>query len=215
MNAKAEALRTKLLQSSLSIPIQDLGAGSVIKGEQRLVKEIARYSLSSKEFSALYARVIQFYQCQHVIELGTSLGINALYLAGSVPNFCTFEGAPALVNLARDTFNFAQAGNIKLVEGNIDETLPAYCSSHPKIDFAFVDANHQYEAVMRYFALLLKASHEKTILVFDDIYLNAEMEKAWRAIQNHSLVYATADLFRCGFVFLDPSLNRIHKVLRF
>ncbi|NBW39266.1 MAG: SAM-dependent methyltransferase, partial [Cytophagia bacterium] len=70
-NIPAENLRAQLLNSHLSLPINDLGAGSVLKSTNRLVKDIARHSLSQTRFSALYSRVIQFYQCKHVIELGT------------------------------------------------------------------------------------------------------------------------------------------------
>lgn len=215
-NEEAERLRSQLLHSDLIVYINDLGAGSVLKSKQRPVKHIAKHSLSNAKFSALYSRVIQFYQCKEVIELGTCLGINTLYLASAKPNsVTTFEGADALVGLAKDTFSFANVMNIKLIEGDIDETLESYLRTNAKIDFAFVDANHRYEAVMRYFRFILKASHDKTIIVFDDIHLNPGMEQAWSEIKRDSLVYATADLFRCGFVFLDPSLNRNHKVLRF
>ncbi|NBW36213.1 MAG: SAM-dependent methyltransferase, partial [Cytophagia bacterium] len=57
--------------------------------------------------------------------------------------------------------------------------------------------------------------HDKTIIVFDDIHLNEGMEQAWSEMKEDSLVYGSADLFRCGFIFLDPSLNRNHKVLQF
>lgn len=215
LNPEAENLRKQLLDSTRTIDINDLGAGSVINSRQRQVKDIAKYSLSDAKFSALYSRVIQFYQCEHVIELGTCLGINTLYLAESQnTKLSTFEGAEALISLAKDTFSFAKA-RVKLIEGDINETLEDYLRTHPKLDFAFVDANHRYEAVMRYFRLILKASHDKTIIVLDDIHLNAGMEKAWHEIKNDSLVYASADLFRCGFIFLDPSLNRNHKVLQF
>lgn len=215
-NEAAERLRAELLNSTLTLDINDLGAGSVLKSKQRHVKDIARHSLSTNKFSALYSRVLAFYQCKQVIELGTCMGINTLYLADAHPtSLTTFEGADALVSLAKDTFSFAHAKGIKIVEGDIDETLENYLRTHPKIDFAFVDANHRYDAVMRYFRLILRASHEKTILVFDDIHLNPGMEQAWSEIKKDTLVYATADLFRCGFVFLDPSLNHNHKVLQF
>ncbi|GCC53377.1 class I SAM-dependent methyltransferase [Chryseotalea sanaruensis] len=215
-NEEAERLRAQLLKSELTVDINDLGAGSVLKSKQRHVKDIAKHSLSNAKFSSLYSRVIQFYQCNQVIELGTCLGINTLYLASAKPtSLTTFEGADTLIGLAKDTFSFANVLNIKLIEGNIDETLESYLRANPKIDFAFVDANHRYDAVMRYFRFIMKASHNKTIIVFDDIHLNPGMEQAWSEIKKDSLVYATADLFRCGFVFLDPSLNRNHKVLRF
>lgn len=214
--AIAEKLRASLLESNLSITVQDLGAGSVLTSPTRKVKDIAQISLSHQKFSALYARAIDYFHCQEVLELGTSLGINTLYLAqNKQTKVTTFEGAPTVAAIAQDTFTFAGVHAIQLIEGDLNTTLPGYLRSAGKIDFAFVDANHRYEAVMSYFENLLNASRESTILVFDDIHLNEGMERAWEAIKAHELVYATADLYRCGFVFLNPSLNRQHWILRF
>lgn len=213
---QAEKLREDLVKSTLSIDVQDLGAGSVLTASQRNVRDIARISLSSQKFSAFYARAIAYFKCKQVLELGTSLGINTLYLAQSAgTTVTTFEGALALSEIARDTFRFANSTNVRLVEGNIDTTLPSFLRNTSNIDFAFVDANHRQEPTLRYFENLLEVSGDKTILVFDDIHLSPEMEEAWTKIKSHELVYATADLFRCGFVFLDPSLNRQHWILRF
>jgi predicted O-methyltransferase YrrM len=214
--AIAENLRTRLLNSTLTVNIADLGAGSVLKSNTRTVRDITRVSVSAAKYSALFARAIAHFTCKTVVELGTSVGINTLYLAQPThARVRTFEGAPALAELARDTIRFSQQKNIELIEGNIDTTLPIFLEGHHPIDFAFVDANHRYEATLRYFELLLNASANHTVLVFDDIHLNTEMEKAWAAIKNHPLVYATADLYRCGFVFLDPQLTRQHWVLSF
>jgi precorrin-6B methylase 2 len=214
--ASAEKLRQQLLRSNLSIHIDELGAGSVISSTPRRVSDIARVSLSHLRYSKLYARAIQYFKSRHVLELGTSLGINTLYLAQHrAVEVITFEGVPSICEVARDTFNFAQVTNIHLVEGNIDDTLVQYLRSSPKPDFVFIDANHRYDAVMNYFRKLLMVVKDSTVLVFDDIHLNRDMEKAWGEIQQHELVHATADLFRCGFVFFDPSLNRQHRVLQF
>jgi predicted O-methyltransferase YrrM len=211
-----ENLRQQLLQSSQSITIEELGAGSVLTNPLRKVADIARVSLSDQKFSQLYARSIQHFNSKHIVELGTSLGVNTLYLAQHPSTIvATFEGAMTVAEIARDTFAFADSHNITLYEGNIDFTLEKYLRTHSKIDWAFIDANHRYEAVITYFNLLLSASHANTVLVFDDIHLNEGMHKAWKEIQKHDLVYATADLYRCGFVFLDPSLNRQHCVLWF
>jgi predicted O-methyltransferase YrrM len=214
--AVAETLRQNLLSSNLTITVNDLGAGSVLNSPTRAVKDVAKTSLSTQKFSAIYARTIAHFQCKQVLELGTSFGINTLYLAhDNTTHVTTFEGAFAIAEIAKDTFRFSNTSNVRLIEGDITTTLPYYLRNTHKIDFAFVDANHRYEAVIRNFELLLDASHEKTILIFDDIHLNPEMEKAWKEIKANELVYATADLYRCGFIFLDPSLNRQHWILRF
>jgi hypothetical protein len=213
-----ETLRSQLLTMNKIITVDDLGAGpATSQGATRKVKDIARTSLSTPEFSSLYARIIQHFNCKNILELGTSLGINALYLASAsgAGQVTTFEGASELAEMARTTFEFHPGSNITLQEGNINKTLPAFLRQAGKIDFAFVDANHRYEPTRQYADWLFARVHERSILVFDDIHYSAEMEKAWKELKRHTLVYGSADLYRCGILFFDPSLNKQHVVLQF
>ena len=102
-----------------------------------------------------------------------------------------------------------------MIEGNIDTTLLSFLSSHGKIDFAFIDANHRYEPTKKYVEWIVQRTHPNSILILDDIHQSADMQKAWSEIQQHKLVYATVDLYRCGLLFFDPSLNKQHVVLQF
>jgi predicted O-methyltransferase YrrM len=139
-----------------------------------------------------------------------------LYLAKNPDVFVTtFEGSRTIAETARITFEFAKAENIKLIEGNIDSTLPDFLQSSGKIDFVFMDANHRYEPTLKYFNLLLHKTHPLSIIVVDDIHYSREMEKAWNYLRHHSLVYGSVDIYRCGLLFLDPSLNKQHVVLQF
>lgn len=212
----AEELRRKLLGNPTPLLVDDLGGGSILNRPERKISAIARTSLSPVKYSRLYSRLVRYFSCRNIIELGTSLGINTLYLA-SVPEaqVTTFEGSGAIAAVARSTFEFANAANIKLVEGNIDSTLPHWLDTHPEIDFAFLDANHRYEPTLRYFDNIVRKTHFKSVVILDDIHYTPEMEKAWKEIKNHALVYGTVDLYRSGLVFFDPSLNKQHVVLQF
>lgn len=213
-----EQLRTKLLQDHREIEVLDLGAGSTRHaGSKRKVSDIARVSLSSPRFSTLYKRIITHVKAKNIVELGASLGINTLYLAHPAgTQVTTFEGAPTIADIAELTFEFAGAKNINLVRGDIGETLRDWVQlNRTKVDVAFIDANHRYEPTLRYFRLLAERSHKDSIFIIDDIHHSPEMELAWNAVKNHELVYVTADLFRCGLVFFDPSYVKQHAVLHF
>jgi predicted O-methyltransferase YrrM len=213
--AHIETLREKLLRDQRKIHVHDLGSGVSVSALRR-VSTIAGTSLSQPRFSRLYFRIANHFGARSVIELGTSLGINALYLAEkNDAAITTFEGSPAVAELAAISFEFASKKNIKLVVGDIDQTLPAFLEGTRKIDLAFIDANHRYEPTMRYFGYLLKKVHEKSVIILDDIHHSPAMASAWKAIRTHDLVYASADLFRCGIVFFDPSLNKQHVILQF
>ncbi len=213
-NEIAENLRRKLLVDNRSISFTAIGAKTGYV--QKSVSSIAKVTLTPKKYASLYSRIINKYKHQTIVELGTSLGINTLYLASSEGTHVhTFEGIDKIADIARITFEFAGASNIYLVEGNINSTLPLSMFSLRKIDFALMDANHTYEATVRYFNNMLPKLHARSIVVIDDIYYSAEMTKAWREIKNHSLVYGSADLYRCGILFFDPSLNKQHVILQF
>lgn len=212
----AERLRQQLVSSKKTIAINDLGAGSVLSSTNRAINDIARVSVSPAKYGMLYNRCIEHFRCKYILELGTSLGINTLYLSRNKDSIIhTFEGSSSIAEIALDTFEFAGASNINLIQGNIDDTLKNHLRTNRKIDFAFVDANHRYEAVLDYVGKLLNASHEKTVIVIDDIHLNGGMERAWNELKMDHRIHATADLYRCGFLFLDPTLNHQHWVLQF
>ncbi len=211
--APIEKLRAKLLRDRRVITVRDFGSGASRKTD-RTIANIARSSLSTPKFSGIYDRLVAHIGARTIVELGTSFGINTLYLANNRDAaITTFEGSPAVADIASLTFEFAGA-NIELIIGNIDQTLPAFLQRTGKIDLAFIDANHRYDPTMSYFGWLLQKVGEQSAIVIDDIYHSPEMARAWRAIRSHRLVYASVDLYRCGIVFFDPSLNKQHVILQ-
>ena len=209
-----ETLRQKLLSDRRYITVKDLGSKRLNKSTRR-ISSIARTSISPARYCIIYARLAHYINASCILELGTSFGINTLYLAEkSDATVTTFEGAPAIADIAALTFEFASKKNIDLITGNIDKTLPVFLHRVRRVDLAFIDANHRYEPTTRYFELLLKKVHERSIIVVDDIHHSTEMEKAWKEMQAHRLVYGSADLFRCGILFFDPSLNKQHVILQ-
>lgn len=212
-----ESLRKKLSNDHREILVEDFGAGSKhIKNNNRKISDIASISLSSAKYSSLYLRIADYAKAKTILELGTSLGINTLYLSKKPESrVYTFEGSASIAEIASISFEFGDAKNIELITGNLDSTLYSNLSRIPKIDLAFMDANHQYIPSMRYFELLLSRAHHKSIFILDDIHDTPEMERVWREIKKHPLIYTSADLFRCGILFFDPSLTKQHVVLRF
>ena len=198
-----------------AIEILDFGSGSISNDNaKRKVKEIAATSLSPAHLSRLYARLISYYQLKEVLELGTSLGINTVYLAREAAHVTTFEGAPLVAGIARALFERVDTSNITLVEGNIDQRLPEFLLKSRPVDFALIDANHRYEPTLNYFQHIVRRISPRGIVAIDDIHYNEGMERAWAELKTHKLVYGSADIYRVGFLFFDPSLNKQHVVLQ-
>jgi len=212
--SEIEKTRSHLLGNPLELEVTDLGSGSAhFTKSKRVLSRIATTSLSPAAYCSLYYRILQFQQAESVIELGTSLGITTLYLAADPKtHVTTFEGSPAIAGIALTNFESLDASNIKLVEGNIDSTLPDFLQNPAKVNFALIDANHRYEPTLRYFTALSKRMSEKGIIIIDDIHHSKEMENAWNELKSHDLIYGSIDLFRCGILFFDVDLNKQHFV---
>jgi predicted O-methyltransferase YrrM len=214
-----ESVRAELRNDSTEIEVPDFGAGSRIQlNNTRKIASIARSSLKPKKYSQLIFRIIHYYKPQSVIELGTSLGITTSYLAFANPaaKVITMEGAPGVAAVARKNFNRLHLSNIKVVEGNFDETLVSVTGGLSTIDFAFIDGNHRKAPTLNYFNQFVNLSTPSSILIFDDIHWSAEMEEAWDAIIQHPSVKLTIDLFFIGIVFFRAEQKtKQHFSIRF
>jgi predicted O-methyltransferase YrrM len=204
-----EKIRMELLKNDNIIDVEDYGAGSAgANHKQRKIKDIARLSLKSPKYARLLYHLSKFIKAEHIIELGTSLGITTSYLARSNPNtqVITFEGAENIADIASSNFQKLHLHNIRLIRGDFDKTLPELLhSSGNKYDLIYIDGNHTYEATVRYFNMLLPFTHEHSLVIFDDIHWSNGMENAWEEIRSHASITLSIDLFFIGLVFFRRS----------
>ncbi len=215
---KLEALRQKLLNDPTLLEITDLGAGSKqLSNRKRSVSSIAKHSLSSPKQMQLLFKLVNYFQPKTIVETGTSLGLSSLYLGmpSSKATVLTLEGCPQTAQIAQQNFKAVEASNIKLILGDIAQTLPKVLKKIDRLDFAFLDAHHQLEPTIAYFEQCLTLAHAKTVFVIDDLYWSKEMNAAWQYIQQHPSVHLSIDLFVCGLVFLKERPEKQHFILKF
>lgn len=212
-----EELRGELIEDQRKLTMLDLGAGSKSgTGIERTVSEIAKVSVSPAITSQVLFRLVNHYGLKSQLELGTSLGLNALYLASSSTSvkLTTIEGSPVVAQIARENFKKFEVSNINLVEGEFSDSLARVLRQHESIDFAFVDGNHREKATWEYYESILEKSHPGTILVFDDIHWSPQMERVWNKIVRDSRNTLTIDWYRLGFVFFRQGIVKQHFVLK-
>jgi predicted O-methyltransferase YrrM len=204
---EVEDLRQQLLIDNRIITITDLGAGShVNNNRQKKISTIAHNALKPPKLAQLLYRLVADLKPRNIIELGTCLGITTLYLQKATPSakVYTLEGCPETAGVAGETFKKAGINDVKLLTGNFDNTLPDVIDNLNRLDFVFVDGNHQKEATLKYFEWCLPKAHENTLLIFDDIYWSDGMKQAWAEIKANQKVTVTIDLFWIGLVFFKP-----------
>lgn len=205
--ASVEALRKKLLSRKDSIEIEDFGAGSTtLITRKRAVKDVAATSLKPKKYAQLLYRIAKRYNCNSVVELGTSFGITTSYLAAAgAENVTSFEGSPAIAAIAKEQFKASHLQNVKVLLGNMDDTIPRFVKDAPPQDLFFLDGNHRKEPTLLYFEQLLTLAKPNSIFIIDDIHWSEGMEEAWGLLKSHKAVTLSLDLFFIGILFVDPS----------
>lgn len=213
-----EAQRKKLLNDDSLVTVTDLGAGSHLnKNRTKKVSAIAKNALKSPKLAQLIYRLAKNTAPQHIIELGTCLGITTAYLAKACPSadVITIEGCPETAKVAYRNFQELELDNVELQVGNFDTLLPGVIDQVAKLDFVYIDGNHRKDATINYFNWCLPKVHEDSLLIFDDIYWSEGMKEAWETIKSHPDVTVTVDLFWIGLVYFRKGQAREHFKIRF
>lgn len=236
--AEIEALRSRLKRDRRILRVRDYGCGAEgANGETaKQVSRIARREIESAKVGKLLFRLVTFLGEEakrergerregerqtsedglRIVELGTSLGVTTAYLAmaDTRNSVTTYEGSEAVAAVAEENWKRLGISNIRVVRGNIDDTLGGDNGGVEKVDLAYLDANHTYEATLRYFDALAKIVGEKSLFVIDDIYYSEEMTAAWEAIKAREDVTSTMDLYHVGLVFFDKHYLKRHYKIR-
>jgi predicted O-methyltransferase YrrM len=215
---EVETLRKQLLNDNRVITVNDLGAGSHVNNDHRKkISDIARSALKPPRLAQLLYRLAAGQQPANIIELGTCLGITTVYLQKAAPEakVYTLEGSPEIAAAAQQVFQKAGINNVNEIIGNFDDTLPDIIHKLDKLDFVFVDGNHQKAATLNYFNWCLPKVHEGSLLIFDDIYWSEGMKEAWSEIKANPQVSTTVDLFWIGLVFFKSGQAKEDFLVRF
>ncbi|WP_363299605.1 class I SAM-dependent methyltransferase [Altibacter sp.] len=201
--------------SAEEIEVIDFGQGSrVFRSNKRKVAAIAKHAGISPKRQRLLFRLTQYLKPEKVLELGTSLGIATTAIALGNPSavVTTIEGCSNTAKVAQEAFNSFQLIEIQLYAKPF-ETFFAERPSE-KYNLVFVDGNHNKEATLHYFELLLKNTTTNAVLIFDDIYWSPQMTEAWEVIQKHPKVSVSIDTFQWGMVFFRPEQQKEHFIIR-
>jgi predicted O-methyltransferase YrrM len=213
-----EQLRVELLKNNTLLEVEDYGAGShKSNNKQRSIASITMHAAKTKKDGELLFRIMNYYPFKTAIELGTSMGIGAAYLASGNSNASihTIEGSPAIAAQAQSNFKQLALNNIHQHIGKFDEVLPNLLQQLGNIDLLFIDGNHAYEPTLRYFEMAWPYMSQQSVLIFDDIHWSPNMNKAWEQIKNDSRVLLSIDVFQFGLVFINPDFKtKQHFVIR-
>lgn len=212
-----EDYRNSLLQNKNTIEVTDFGAGSrVFKSNTRSINQIAKNAgISSKDAQLLF-RLVNYFQPEKILEIGTSLGLATSALAqNNFAEITTLEGCPNTMAIAKNQLQLLPFENkINFVVTEFESYLRTLNLKPQTLNLIYFDGNHSKEATLNYFELLLPTISNETVWIFDDIHWSVGMEEAWEVIKKHPKVTVTIDTFQWGFVFFRKEQVKEDFIIR-
>jgi len=209
--------RKSLLKNNNFIEVTDFGAGSkVFKSNKRQISKIAKTAGISPKRAELLFRVTSYFKPEHILEIGTSLGLatSALALGNPKAKIITLEGCPQTATVAKNHLENFDCKNVDTIITEFENFLISTNLQATDYDLIYFDGNHSKKATLAYFDLLLTTIKNDSVWIFDDIHWSPEMEEAWEVIKKHPKVTVTIDTFQWGFVFFRYEQEKEHFVIR-
>jgi predicted O-methyltransferase YrrM len=209
--------RNELLKNKNTIEITDFGAGSrVFKSNTRQIAQIAKTAGISPKRAQLLFRIVNYFQPETILEIGTSLGLatSALSLGNPKASIITLEGCPETAKQAQLQLQKFNCNNVESVVSEFNSYFKNNQPSTINYQLIYFDGNHSKKATLEYFEFLLPTITNETVWIFDDIHWSSEMEEAWEIIKNHQKVTVSIDTFQWGLVFFRYEQPKQHFIIR-
>ncbi len=209
--------RNSLLENKNTIEVTDFGAGSrVFKSNTRAINQIAKNAGISSKRAELLFRIVNYFQPETILEIGTSLGLatSALSLGNKNSKIITLEGCPQTINECQLQLQKFNINNVECINTEFSSYLKNPKPETRNSKLIYFDGNHSKKATLEYFELLLPTITNDSVWIFDDIHWSADMEEAWEIIKNYPQVIVTIDTFQWGIIFFRIEQEKEHFVIR-
>jgi predicted O-methyltransferase YrrM len=190
------SIRQTLNRNRTEINVVDYGsgrdgnlssAGNSHNITSRKIAEIYRTSSASHSHALFIYKLACYLKPQHVLELGTNLGVSACYLRATLDSIgvqshlTTIEGDPQLAKIAHNNLRQISEAPVEVLVGRFSDVLPTLVSSQ-RFDFVFIDGHHAEQPTLEYFSMIKPSLAENYCVIFDDIYFGSQVRKAWKRI---------------------------------
>ena len=189
----------------------------MIKQTERKVGAIASTSLKPVKYARLLHRMVRYYQPSVIVELGTSFGISTSYMAKGNPSAgcIRWKERPRLHPSLHNNSGIRTPGMYNWPK----ESSPLYyresCMKFRRLILLSSTGTTSTGRHSTTFQKLRARSHQRTIMVFDDIHWSRGYGGCLEQDRDDPAVTLSIDLF-IGIVFFDKSfLVKQHFPIRF
>lgn len=168
------------------------------------VSDRYRKTSISDHYGKILSYTSSYLSAKNFLELGTSLGVSAAYIASSNPSIkgVTIDSNLNSITKSQSLFDkiFPQH-QVEFKSGIFKDILPEVLLVGNEYDFVFIDGDHNYESTIEYVTKIKMFLSENAVIVLDDIRWSSNMHRAWQELILLPEFNYTVDFGRIGFLF--------------
>ncbi|MFT4012639.1 MAG: class I SAM-dependent methyltransferase [Paracoccus sp. (in: a-proteobacteria)] len=180
---RAIAQRRMVLRNYAPQPLHDCYGGEYARREGTVLVSSDTLSISPAYGAVLY-NLAHSIDARLIVEDGAGFGISSMYLAAAA---CRAEGGTLLsfeiseyAALAQTSVNLIDPGS-RVIQGDF-AGFARQLSGTAQIGFAFIDAVHERDAMLRSFKSLIGWMAPKSMIVVDDVFYSESAREGFRAM---------------------------------
>ncbi len=206
-----ENIRKRMHKDHRELEVVDFKTGSntIVS-----VAGVAKRSVSTKKFSAFLSLLIRHLKVESVMETGTSVGVNALYMAYNAEKLVSIEGSMSLASIARKNIECSKTRNIEIINSDLYQSLESEIVRN-KPQLYFLDADHRSSSIAFCIDLILKHTPDTKCIIIHDIYWSKDMYEMWKKLVEDPRFSLSIDIFQAGILFPKLDMEKQHFTLRF
>ena len=177
------------------------------------MKVLTMQEAQTKNYGALLFRLVNFFKCHTILQIGSSTGLMSLYLALPLRKTCECYSLEERTGLLEDVRTFAEKHSLKnlyLIEASYKESLHYLKNKIKTFDFIFINTMGNSEKTSNALRMVESFIYTNTVIVIDNIKHDKAMKILWKNIKNRPDVGLTIDLLSLGLVFFDTELHNQH-----
>jgi predicted O-methyltransferase YrrM len=170
------------------------------------LNRITARETQSIAYGALLFRIVNFFKCRNIIEIGGSTGVMGLYLSMASRTRCNCWLLDERQGLARLVRRFAAAHHLtkfQYIEGDYRENITHLCAKLSEVDLFFINRLPGTMAIEEILWLCQPLTSKRSILLLDGIGRNKKMRNTWKKLRQDPQSRIMIDLYAMGMVFFD------------
>ena len=170
--------------------------------------------LTSERHGRFLFRMVNFFHPETLLEIGTGLGVDTLYMASPHANCqcITLEEDLFLQNVSEKLFSAQSSSNIELIKGRWKESLEYVLGNTEKLDFVCLNANQQ-QPIRELYKMCRTKMHDQSIFIIRNIRTSKELYELWEELKKEDNVVSAIDIYSMGILLYNPSLTNKHYSL--